>query len=133
MKYKICDDIGVLISKGAESVEKGLEIEIDAEEAAVVTRFDGRQYVVKVNNGKFKVPSSFLIDGVYTLTVGKVKCTAFLVSGGRAMRYTESFGEEISAMWRVIAGIYDTAKQAEEAALSAEAAVEEFRDGYKTE
>lgn len=132
MKYKKCGNFGVLMTEEAEDVKYGLTFEIDSEGPVTVTRSDGRQYTT-VSDGAFFIPAAFLIGGRYSFTVGDVRCAAFRVEDGKAFRAIDSVYDEISNMWIAIAELVGRAESAEREAEAARAAVEEFRDGYRTE
>ena len=132
MKFKCCGEVAALMTLGVEQINGRLDIEVDADGEAVVTRDDGMQYVTS-SSGGFAIPSSFLRDGRYTFRVGGVRSTSFIVSGGSAQRYTDSYAEEIANMWVAIGGISEAVDRAVSAAQQARDDVELFRDGYRTE
>lgn len=132
MKFKNIAKYGMLLTEGAEDVSHGLDVEIDAEGGVTVTSRDGRQFVTE-SHGGFHVPAAFLANGVYTFRIGQTVSAAIAVKDGEAMRYVESTAEEISNMWIAIGELIERAERAEEKAEAARVAVEEFREGYRTE
>lgn len=132
MKFKCCGEVAALMTLGVEQINGRLDIEVDADGEAVVTRDDGMQYVTS-SSGGFTIPSSFLRDGRYTFRVGGVRSTSFIVCGNTVERYTEAYGEEIANMWVAIGGISEAVDRAVSAAQQARDDVELFRDGYRTE
>ena len=132
MKFKKIAKYGMLLTEGAEDVTSGLEVEIDADGPVTVTSRDGRQYIT-TSYGGFYVPAAFLANGIYTFRIGETVSAAFIVADGTAMRYVESTMEEIVNMWIAVGKILERAERAEEKAEAARAAVEEFREGYRTE
>lgn len=132
MKFKCCGEIAALMTLGVEHINGRLDIEVDANGEAVVTRNDGAQYVTN-SSGGFSIPSSFLRDGRYTFRIGDVRSTSFIVCGNEAQRYTDAYAEEIANMWVAIGGISEAVDRAVNEARQAKEDVEEFRDGYRTE
>ncbi len=132
MKFKICGKIAACLTLGVERFNGQLPIEVDTDGEVVVTRQDGRQ-MRAISRGGFNIPSSFLRDGRFTFTVNGIPSTAFQVRGNEAMRFTDSFSEEIANMWIAIAYIAEKASGAENYARRAMEDVEMFRDGYRTE
>ena len=104
MKFKICGKIAACLTLGVERFNGQLPIEVDADGEVVVTRQDGRQ-MRAISRGGYNIPSSFLRDGRFTFTVNGIPSTAFQVRGNEAMRFTDSFSEEIANMWIAIAYI----------------------------
>ena len=133
MKFKICGKIAACLTLGVERFNGRLEIEVDADGDVIITRQDGRQMHTESRGGGFYIPSAFLRDGRFTFTVNGIPSTAFQVRGNEAMRFTDSFAEEIANMWIAIADIAQKAGGAEELARRAMEDVEVFRDGYRTE
>ena len=132
MKFKKIAKYGMLLTEGAEDVSRGLDVEIDADGPVTVTSRDGRQFITE-SYGGFHVPAAFLANGTYTFTIGETVSAPFGVVNGEAIRCIDSTTEEIVNMWIAVGEILERAESAEEKAEAARAAVEEFRDGYRTE